>query len=104
MHKKYEYRRKKLSKGLIIKNRNKLDSIQHQLLLKSICAFHTVSCNIVCILNNIEKLTDYIDSSLITYKILDKVVRKFIMASRKKQTITNYFNHVNDNFKSFFPT
>ncbi|KAH9523013.1 hypothetical protein DERF_006564 [Dermatophagoides farinae] len=63
-----------------------------------------ISCNIVCILNNVEKLTDYIDSSLITYKIQDKAVRKIVMALRKKHSINNYFNHVNDNFKSFFPT
>lgn len=89
---------------LIVKTKNKLNSIQHHILLKSIYAYQTVSCNIVCILNNVEKLTDYIDSSLITYKIQDKVVRKIIMAIRKKQIIKNYFNDVNDNFKSYFPT
>ena len=89
---------------LIVKTKNKLNSIQHHILLKSIYAYQTVSCNIVCILNNVEKLTDYIDSSLITYKIQDKAVRKIVMALRKKHSINNYFNHVNDNFKSFFPT
>ncbi|KAH9510460.1 hypothetical protein DERF_008979 [Dermatophagoides farinae] len=62
---------------LIVKTKNKLNSIQHHILLKSIYAYPTVSCNI----------------------IQDKAIRKIVMALRKKHSINNYFNHVNDNFK-----
>ena len=86
-----------------VKSKLKLNSLQHQILVKAICAYRTISQNIVSVICDVCKLSDYCEILANTFDS-DGLIKGLVRESRKNQFITRYYQDTNSIFRDFFPS
>ncbi|KAH9426829.1 hypothetical protein DERP_002929 [Dermatophagoides pteronyssinus] len=86
-----------------VKSKLKLNSLQHQILVKAICAYRTISQNIVSVICDVCKLSDYCEILANTFDS-DGLIKGLVRESRKNQFITRYYQDTNPIFRDFFPS
>lgn len=85
-----------------LKQKNKLDSLQHRFLIKTTHAYCTTPKNIVAVICNICHLSDYCLLLNSTKNIDDLSIRKYVRSDIASKLITGYYTNTNCTFKMFF--